>query len=355
MEENKGELNTTTTEQPTLAPAERLLLWANARVGCTYLPGENGGPCTPARRVRLCANYPRQSQYIRSSCAVLLGKTERCDGTWGEGITCSWYNHADSAHKIAYGAFEFVLNALWDAGIDVKNATPGELFGDEVFLYRGPLYRMERMIVGIVYNINSKTGIIDRIGIYDGDGSVIYAHSYRFGIVKVPLRPSDWSNWALVDGLYDKAVTDEVLGRIRDDEASEDDQIVSFGIVVTEKTPLNMRRRPSMNSGVIAQIPPNTVVAILRDLNGMWLQILYKNAVGYAMSRYIDREIVEDRRARVRFEALSDVINRISEPGNKDNENVYIRIECKDRAHADAMVSALQNSTIITQTATDSD
>lgn len=63
-------------------------------------------------------------------------------------------------------------------------------------------------------------------------------------------------------------------------------QGVQDGVVVTERTPLNLRGGPSTNFPVIVRIPNGTPVEVLNSYNG-WYVIRHGDLVGYADSRYI--------------------------------------------------------------------
>ena len=63
-------------------------------------------------------------------------------------------------------------------------------------------------------------------------------------------------------------------------------QGVQDGVVVTERTPLNLRGGPSTNFPVIVRIPNGTPVEVLNAYNG-WYVIRHGDLVGYADSRYI--------------------------------------------------------------------
>lgn len=63
-------------------------------------------------------------------------------------------------------------------------------------------------------------------------------------------------------------------------------QVERYGIVTTESSPLNLRRKPTTESEIIAQIPRGANVKISGQY-GNWYVVNYNGIEGYANSQYI--------------------------------------------------------------------
>lgn len=61
---------------------------------------------------------------------------------------------------------------------------------------------------------------------------------------------------------------------------------ILYGIVNTEKDPLNMRSQPSIDSEVLTKIPKNTKIEIVFDYNE-WLLVKYLDFRGYVSKEYV--------------------------------------------------------------------
>lgn len=64
------------------------------------------------------------------------------------------------------------------------------------------------------------------------------------------------------------------------------DITVTYGVVNTEKDPLNLRSRPSTDSEILIKIPKNSTVEIISE-EADWLKIKYDNIEGYVSKQYI--------------------------------------------------------------------
>ena len=279
----------------TLTNAERFAIWANSCVGSPYLPHSKGVECTPTNRHKLSAEYPKSEKYVKAVCPVISKKIAECHGVYDECKRCKWYNHADHAPILAYGPLELITVALSKVGV-IDNSTKAEDFinGDHV-IYSGAINYIKNFpnIVCVVFNVSEDTGNIAKIGVYNGKDipeSVVYVKNYLKGVVKTDFEKHEWSHFALIDVLYPLIVYDEMLRKVNIEQEQEINSVYQAKVVSGDNTiSLNIRRRPTVNSGIIAQVNNGDTIHVLKTMDNMWVKVMYGDFVGYAVSKYIEK------------------------------------------------------------------
>lgn len=275
--------------------AEALIVWANSRVGCPYLPKTKGVICTPYVRTDLSRRYPRAAPYIKKSCALHSGKIAACRGFWDEGKRCPFFDHAQDDGRPGYGPLQLVSGGFDEAKIRIPDEDAVMFLSDERVSYRGVIASLPDFpIVCVVFNVSIDTGHVSRIGIFDGSGDdrvVFYVKNYRDGVVREPYQHGAWSHWAFISALYedDKATADRIFEHI-DEYATKYtnkpyEAIVHTGGVLS----LNVRRLSGTTSGIIGQVGNGETLFVLRELNDKWAKVSYNDMVGYAQLQYLKR------------------------------------------------------------------
>lgn len=280
---------------PIFTDAERLIIWANSCVGSPYLPHSVGVACTPTNRYKASVTYPRACKYANSVCPVISRKVSDCHGIYDEVKRCRWYDHNSDSPLPAYGPLELVTQAMSIVGVKISTCgtTVEEFLGDKIIVYRGGIHNLSvnPKIACLVFNVSEETGNVSKIGIYNGADipeSVVYVKSYLSGVIKTDFDRNDWSHFALIDGLYSKDTYDNMLKDIIMAQNRSGEHVYPAKVAtIGDGVMLNIRRRPSINSGIISQVPNGSEVQVLSRLDEMWLKVMYGDTIGYSVSKYI--------------------------------------------------------------------
>ena len=163
------------------------------------------------------------------------------------------------------------------------------------------------------------------VGVYIGNGFVVEARGFDYGVVKTSLKSRPWVNWykhplieyneqigpntGEISG--NKSITDiarEVIAGKWGNGSERKSRLTAAGYdytavqnevnrilngsvsnnqmtVCTERTPLNMRSTP--NGVVIGSIPKGAKVEILDRTNASWYKVKYQGKTGYCSSKYL--------------------------------------------------------------------
>lgn len=115
--------------------------------------------------------------------------------------------------------------------------------------------------------------------------STVLASLPRGESVVVTQRGASWS--AVRYGSLHGYVMTQYLRFPQDEESGE--LAIGYAVVSTASGSLNLRKLPSLGSGVLMQIGRGQRVSILQELDG-WHKIAYAGINGYVMSRYLAME-----------------------------------------------------------------
>ena len=84
--------------------------WCEARVGCPYIYGGTGQPCTPAYRKARMNQYPAYQDKIKRNCPRLSGKATSC-------ADCKWCDPETGIGKDAFDCAQFSRFSMEAVGI----------------------------------------------------------------------------------------------------------------------------------------------------------------------------------------------------------------------------------------------
>lgn len=176
---------------------------------------------------------------------------------------------------------------------------------------------------GEISSIPEIPGVLVRykghVGVYIGNGKVIEARGFNYGVVCTALNERKWSHWykstfityltSTVPSNAKKSV-EEIAREVIDDKwgVGEDrkqrlekagynyrevQDMVNKLLRTTTYTvtgvnyALNMRNQPSMNGDIIGSIPKNQKVTLINKTTEKWYKVSYNGKVGYCWSGYL--------------------------------------------------------------------
>lgn len=123
------------------------------------------------------------------------------------------------------------------------------------------------------------------VGFYVGNGEVIEARGFKYGIVKTKLAGRKWDHWYEFPG-----ITYVVNGEIPEPpKPAENPDNNTYAYINTNGGRLNMRTSKSLSASVITKISNGTKV-ILLEKDSSWSKISYSNKIGYVVSHYLKFE-----------------------------------------------------------------
>ncbi len=170
---------------------EKVKAWAAGRVGCPYIFGGTGQPCTPDYRRARMKQYPDYADLIISNCPRLKSGAASCSG-------CKWAQ--DGKGKQAYDCAQLTLNAMRQAEITLVSGANSQWLRT-AFVQRGEIKDMPRNLLSLVYREDSD-GKKHHTGLYFGDGTVTHAKGHNYGVVREPLESVQLTHYGLPAGLY---------------------------------------------------------------------------------------------------------------------------------------------------------
>lgn len=167
--------------------------WCAQRVGCPYIYGGTGQPCTPSYREARMKQYPAYAEKIQRNCPRLMGKATVCSG-------CKWCDPETGVGKLAYDCAQLSRRAMEAVGISlVSGANPqwekthwqqhgkiDEFFPDDCVCL---VFRRDEDHMG-------------HVGVYQGDGWVIHAKGHDYGVVRQQLDEVKFTHYGIPYGLY---------------------------------------------------------------------------------------------------------------------------------------------------------
>jgi uncharacterized protein YgiM (DUF1202 family) len=81
-----------------------------------------------------------------------------------------------------------------------------------------------------------------------------------------------------------------MLRKVNIEQEQEINSVYQAKVVSGDNTiSLNIRRRPTVNSGIIAQVNNGDTIHVLKTMDNMWVKVMYGDFVGYAVSKYIEK------------------------------------------------------------------
>ena len=144
---------------------EIIRAWCEARVGCPYIYGGTGQPCTPGYRKARMNQYPAYAEKIKRNCPRLKGVADSCAG-------CRWCDPETGVGKPAYDCAQLSRGAM-------------EAIGRVCLVYR------------------DDGGNMGHVGIYTGDGFVTHAKGHDWGVVCQHIADTEFTHYGIPRSLYD--------------------------------------------------------------------------------------------------------------------------------------------------------
>lgn len=119
------------------------------------------------------------------------------------------------------------------------------------------------------------------VGFYVGNGEVIEARGFNYGIVKTKLAGRKWDHWYEFPGI--KYVSGDYKP-----EVPEKEEIPPIGtaVVNTASGRLNLRQSKSTSSAILARIPKGQKINVY-EREETWSKVYYNDEYGYVMNSYL--------------------------------------------------------------------
>lgn len=185
--------------------------WCDQRVGCPYIYGGTGRPCTPEYREARMRQYTAYAEKIKRNCPRLSGKADTC-------ADCKWCDPETGQGKPAYDCAQLAKYAMEAVGIPMVSgansqwertdwAEKGQIrldgdFADSNFPFAS---------VCLVFRWDADKGKMGHVGVYQGDGYVIHAKGHDVGVVRQRLQDTNFTHYGIQRTLYDGKASRPVL------------------------------------------------------------------------------------------------------------------------------------------------
>ena len=167
--------------------------WALERVGCPYIYGGTGQPCTVEYRKARAAQYPDKAEKIKNNCPRMSLGTKTCYG-------CRWFDEALGQGMPAYDCAQLSRAAMAAVGISLVSGANSQ-WNQTLWEDRGGIAELPREKVCLVFRDDG--GKKGHVGVYTGDGYVIHAKGHDYGVVRQRLEEVNFTHYGLPLGLYD--------------------------------------------------------------------------------------------------------------------------------------------------------
>lgn len=170
--------------------------WCAQRVGCPYIYGGTGKPCTPDYREARMKQYPAYAAKIKRNCPRLSGAAKTC-------ADCKWCDPETGIGKQAYDCAQLSRWAMDAVGIQLVSGANSQ-WERTSWDIRGKIDGLPRDRVALVFREDE--GRMGHVGIYQGDGTVIHAKGHDYGVVRQKIEDVKFTHWGIPYGLYEEAV-----------------------------------------------------------------------------------------------------------------------------------------------------
>lgn len=127
------------------------------------------------------------------------------------------------------------------------------------------------------------------VGFYIGDGYVIEARGFNYGIVKTKLAGRKWDHWYEFPGI--KYVAGDYKPEAPETEAPKP---IATAVVTTVSGRLNLRAGKSTSSSILARIPKGQKVNIY-EREETWSKTYFNGEYGYVMNSFLTFEGEEQK------------------------------------------------------------
>ena len=167
--------------------------WCLERIGCPYIYGGTGQPCTVEYRKARAAQYPDKAEKIKRNCPRMMGRATTC-------TDCRWCDPETGVGKLAYDCAQLSRGAMAAVGISLVSGANSQWERTQSE-ERGEIDSMPLDKVCLVFRRDGDH--MGHVGIYMGDGSVTHAKGHDWGVVNQPLEDVNFTHWLIPLGLYD--------------------------------------------------------------------------------------------------------------------------------------------------------
>ena len=167
--------------------------WCAQRVGCPYIYGGTGKPCTPEYREARMKQYPAYAAKIKRNCPRLSGTANTC-------ADCKWCDPETSIGKQAYDCAQLSRGAMEAVGIPMVSGANSQWERTD-WAEKGEIAVMPRDKVCAVFRWDEDH--IGHVGVYQGDGYVIHAKGHDYGVVRQRIEDVKFTHYGIPKGLYD--------------------------------------------------------------------------------------------------------------------------------------------------------
>ena len=178
---------------------EIVKMWCSQRVGCPYIMGGTGRPCTPSYREARMAQYPAYAEKIKRNCPRLSGKATTC-------ADCKWYDPEAGEGKLAYDCAQLSRWAMDAIGISLVSGANSQ-WEKTKWAQKGKIADLPNDLfdkISLVFRYDEDKKGMGHVGIYQGDGTVIHAKGHDWGVVRQPLNETSFTHYAMPYGLYEE-------------------------------------------------------------------------------------------------------------------------------------------------------
>ena len=175
--------------------------WCQERVGCPYIYGGTGQPCTVEYRKARSAQYPDKAEKIKRNCPRMMGQATTC-------ADCRWCDPETGVGKLAYDCAQLSRAAMAAVGISLVSGANSQWERTQSEA-RGEIDSMPLDKVCLVFRRDGDH--MGHVGIYMGDGSVTHAMGHDWGVVNQPLEDVRFTHFVLPLGLYDGKAARPIL------------------------------------------------------------------------------------------------------------------------------------------------
>lgn len=172
--------------------------WCEQRVGCPYIYGGTGKPCTPEYREARMKQYPAYAEKIKRNCPRLSGAATTCRD-------CRWCDPETGVGKQAYDCAQLAKYAMEAAGIPMVSGANSQWERTD-WQERGAISDLPFALwenVFLVFRWDADKGKMGHVGVYQGDGTVIHAKGHDVGVVRQRLQDTNFTHYGIPKGLYD--------------------------------------------------------------------------------------------------------------------------------------------------------
>lgn len=178
-----------------MTKAEEVKAWAISRVGCPYIFGGTGQPCTPSYREARMQQYPNYAEKIKKNCPRLSGSTNSC-------TNCRWCDPDTNKGKRAYDCAQLTRWCMDHVGITLVSGASSQWKKTD-WAEAGAISDLPQGKVCLLYR-QDEGGSMGHTGIYLGDGTIVHAKGHDYGVVREALGVPRFTHWGIPRGLYEE-------------------------------------------------------------------------------------------------------------------------------------------------------